>query len=49
MFAAIAAVLLFLVAIGIGHAGPVSLVWLAACLVALHLAFGTPVPWPRRQ
>lgn len=49
MFALIAAVLWFLTAVGITSLGPVSLVWLGACLLALHLAVGWPVPWPSRR
>lgn len=47
MFALLAAVAWFLVAVGIAAVGPVSLVWLGACLVALHLALGWTAPWSR--
>lgn len=48
MFALLAAVAWFFVAVGITAVGPVSLPWLGACFVALHLAFGLPVSrWSR--
>jgi len=50
MFAFLAAILWFLVSIGIGHLGPVLLGWLGATCVALHLAFGSYwPPFPNRR
>lgn len=50
MFALVAAVLLFFVAIGVRHLGPVDLFTLALAFWALHFAYGVGVPlWRRRR
>ena len=50
MLAFLAAILWFLVAIGITHLKVVSLAWLGATCVALHLAFGSWWPaFPNRR